>query len=93
MTPELFAIGRQIQGFLKKHHAVLYLSFVGLFLAASIYYMYQVIQTTFTPPAVTSSTISDFNQKTIDKIKSLQDSGSGAASVQLPSPRPNPFAE
>ncbi|MDB5183612.1 MAG: hypothetical protein JWO07_293 [Candidatus Saccharibacteria bacterium] len=93
MSPELYVAGKRILGFLGKYHAVIFLSLVGLVLAAGIYVMYLVIQTTFETPIVTTSTISDFDQKTIDSIKNLHDSTNSTVTVDLPSPRSNPFAE
>ena len=92
MTLQFYALRKQAGQFLAKHHVVLFLSLIGLILAIAIYMMYQVVQTTFAPPVVTSSTIVGFDQKTIDQIKDLHDSSSDTT-IQLPSPRPNPFAE
>lgn len=93
MTPQLYTLSKQFQRFLAKHHAVLFFSFIGLIIAAAIYLMYQVVQTTFSPLAVASSTISGFDQTTIDKIKNLHNSTNNNVTIQLPSPRPNPFTE
>jgi len=93
MTPQLYSIGQQVQKFFVKHHSVVFIAFISLFTAISIYVAYQVVQTVFEPTAPPTSTINGFDQKTIEKIKTLNDSNSGSVSIQLPSPRPNPFAE
>ncbi len=93
MTPQLYSASRQVFRFIAKHHSVLFLSFVGLFMAVSIYIMYQVTDSTFAAPTNTTSTIPGFDQKTIDQIKKLNGNNNGNVTVQLPASRPNPFAE
>ena len=93
MPPELYAFSKSFTRFFSRYHAVTIISLISLVLAIGIFLLYQVVQTTFVTPPATASTITDFNQKTIDKIKDLRDSNAGATKLQLPSPRSNPFAE
>jgi len=92
MTPELYKFGKQLSNGLKTHHVVLFISTLCILLSIGIFVMYQTTQSTFTIPNVTTSTITDFNQKTIQEIKDLHDSTT-KTTVTLPSPRPNPFTE
>jgi hypothetical protein len=92
MTPELYALSNQLTASLKKHHVVLFISCLGIMLSVAIYLMYQTTQSTFVLPNATSSSITDFDQKTIQKIKDLHDS-STSPTVMLPASRPNPFSE
>jgi hypothetical protein len=93
MNLQLYSLGKQINGFISKHHPVLFIAFVGLLLAGAIYYMYQVLILTNDSEIATTSVVSHFDQQTIDEIKALRDTTSGNETVTLPSPRSNPFAE
>lgn len=93
MTPQVYMLLKNIRSFLGLHHAVIFVSIIGLLLPYAAYSLYDVIAS---PPSVTNtptSAIDEFDQDTINKIKSLRDSSSGDTSVTLPSPRPNPFVE
>jgi hypothetical protein len=93
MSPQLYIIQKQVIAFLAKHHPVIFIAGLGLFLSGGILYMYQVIQPAFAEPNVAVSSIKDFDKSTIEKIKNLRDSTTGGIQANFSCPRINPFAE
>lgn len=93
MTLELYAINKKIIIFFSRYHLVTFILLACLMLAVAVFLLFGVIESTNTQSTNVSSTITGFDQKTIDKIKNLRDSNSGTAQLQLPSPRSNPFSE
>lgn len=93
MNAQIEILFRPILKLISKHHAFLYLTICALLLAASIYFLYDVLSLANPAPNSTGSTISGFDQKTIDQIKQLRDSKDTPESLVFPSPRPNPFVE
>lgn len=93
MTPQLFSFVNSVRRFFGRHHPVVFISVISLLMAIAIFLLYQVFASTNSPQPENSSTISDFDQKTIDKIKTLHDSSSADTTITLPSPRSNPFVE
>jgi hypothetical protein len=93
MNADFYLVSKKITVFIRKHHAVIFITPLCIFLSIAIYFLYLVIQTTLTPSIAPASTIGSFDQKTIDKIKNLHDSTNSPTTVALPSPRPNPFVE
>ena len=93
MTPQFYTFTKSIRNFFSLHHAVLFIMIAGLLLSIAAYSLYETLLTQ--PPSTNDliDTIGTFDQATVDKIKTLQDSGTQEASVALPSPRPNPFTE
>lgn len=93
MTPQLYLFTKSIRSFFAHHHLVMFVAAVGLLLSYAAYSLYEVVIT----PAVSDvprSQIDVFDEDTIKKINTLQDSGSLlGAELTLPSPRPNPFVE
>lgn len=82
-----------IRRFFEKHHTVLFISFIAILLMLCIYFLYStVIQNPMTSEE-TTSTISQFDQKTIEKIKNLHDSSDASQTLQYPTGRINPFVE
>jgi predicted PurR-regulated permease PerM len=77
--------------FLAKHHAVLFISFIMLLLALAVYFLY--VTSMVKQTETTTSTIGQFDQATIDKIKRLHDSSDASNKLVFPSPRSNPFVE
>ncbi len=93
MTLEFYAINKKIIAFFSRYHMVTFILLSCLLLVVAVYLLFAVIESTNASPTNASSTITGFDQKTIDKIKDLRDSNSGTAQLQLPSPRSNPFSE
>lgn len=93
-TGDLTSILLPLKHFMSKHHFVVFITVGGLLLALAVYALYDVLvnagqMVTDTP---TSST-TQFDQKTIDRIKNLHDSNDRSDSLTFPSPRANPFVE
>ena len=94
MSPQLYMYGKKISRFFEKHHPVIFISILTLLLGAAIYSLDQVlVASSDTSDMTNSSTVSDFDQKTIDKIKQLHISSDGGEQLIFPSERANPFAE
>jgi len=83
-----------LRSFLQKHHPVLFIATVILFLAYIVFSLYEVTELT-EPSAGSSNTssIAGFDQATVEKIKNLHSSTDGNDTLTLPSPRANPFVE
>ena len=93
MTIDLYVINKKIIAFFSRFHLVTFVLIASLLFVVAIALLVAVVESATTTPTNASSTISGFDQKTIDKIKSLRDSSGGNAQLQLPSPRSNPFSE
>jgi len=94
MTPEIYHYLRQTSKFIGRYHAIIFFSAVTIIVGATVFLLYLVLETTFTPPQVAGDSIGNFDQATINRIKSLNDSSSSQNStVTLPPSRPNPFVE
>lgn len=94
MTPQLYQLLASMRTFLKKHHAILFISLLGLIVAVAVIALYQALTVAFEKPVSTSSTIQTFDQKTVERIKNLHNSSDNSATaLVLPSPRSNPFSE
>ncbi len=92
MTPQLYALKAQARTFILRHHPTLFLVTILLLLVGAAYSLYLVIYET--PEATTPpDTLTSFNQKTIDQIKSLRSSTDGVDKLTFPTPRSNPFVE
>lgn len=93
MTPQIYTFSKSIREFFSLHHAVIFVMAAGLLLSAAAYSLYETLVAQ--PPSTNTptNTIGTFDQATVDKIKTLKDSGTQKTSVTLPSPRPNPFTE
>lgn len=93
MTQQLYAALAAIRTFLGRHHPVLFISTLCLLLAIAVFSLYEVLTLTASDPIKATSTVSGFDEKTVQKIKGLHDSTDTDDSVNLPSSRPNPFVE
>lgn len=93
MTPELYEYSKKIKTFFGKHHAILYVIFAGIFMSIIVYILYQIFVTASTPAETKPLTIGNFDKKTINEVKKLQDSKNATYNYTLPSPRPSPFVE
>ncbi len=93
MTIDLYVINKKIIAFFSRFHLVTFVLIASLLFVVAITLLVAVVESATATPTNASSTISGFDQKTIDKIKSLRDSSGGNAQLQLPSPRSNPFSE
>jgi cell division protein FtsL len=80
-----------VRRFFTKHHAVIFISFITLLLAIAIYTLY--MSSTAQPVDNPTSTIGQFDQATIDKIKELHDSSDATSELAFPESRSNPFTE
>lgn len=94
MTPQIYIAIANVRNILKKHHAFMFVVFIGLLLVFAVFSLYQVLSTSLVDSASANSTIDEFDQKTVDKIKNLHDSSDQTeSSLVFPQPRPNPFDE
>jgi len=93
MTQQLYTLISSIKRFFAMHHAVLFVSFVGIALSAALYFLYDVLNTSNVDASATQSTIQPFDKQTADKIKNLRDSNDTPAQLTFPSSRPDPFVE
>ncbi len=85
---------RPIQDFFAKHHPALFICFIALLLAAAIYSLYDVTRKAeASPDSLTSTTITQFNQATVEKIKNLHSSTDTSEPLAFPTSRYNPFVE
>ena len=93
MTIDFYVINKKIIAFFSRFHLVTFVLVASLLFIVALILLVTVVESTTTTPTGVGSTISGFDQKTIDKIKNLRDSSGGNAELQLPSPRSNPFSE
>lgn len=94
MTPQLYSLTAGLRSFVKKHHAILFITLLALLLGLAVAAFYQSLTITFETPIDTTSTVQSFDQKTVDKIENLHDSSDSAANaLTFPSSRTNPFSE
>lgn len=93
MNDQLKTAFEPIGNLFAKHHSVIFAAVVILMLAIAVYALYDVTSQATAPVSDSGSTISDFDKKTIDKIKNLHDSSNVTDSLVFPSPRANPFSE
>lgn len=94
MSPQLYLLAANFRNFIKRHHAIMYISLLGLLVAFAIVALFQALTVAFEKPINTASSIQGFDKKTVDRIKNLHNStDSSAGSLVLPSPRANPFSE
>ena len=94
MTQNLYTLLNPLRAFVQRHHPIMFISFVGLSLAIGILSLYDVLTVTFETPDASQSTISSFDQRTVDKIKNLHDSSNSTVNTLVfPTPRANPFIE
>lgn len=93
MTPQLYALRASARTFLMRHHPMIFTISILLLLITAIFSLYLI--TTMSPSTTTlsDSTVTGFNQKTVDQIKNLHDSAESADKLVFPSPRSNPFVE
>lgn len=80
-----------VKQFFTKHHAVLFISLITLLLSLAVYLLYMA--TLAKPAEAPVSTITRFDQATVDRIKNLHDSSDSSNKLVFPSPRANPFTE
>ena len=94
MTPQLYTTLMSFKAFFKRHHPIIFISLVGLLLAGAVFTLYQVLALSSVDASSTTSTIGNFDKKTVDMIKNLQiSSDKNTSDLVFPSPRPNPFVE
>lgn len=85
---------RPLQQFFAKHHPVLFICLIALLLSAGIFSLYDVSrQAEASVDTKSSSTIANFDQATINKIKNLHSSTDVSEALVFPSARYNPFVE
>jgi|GEM_PF-1627370 len=93
-TDDLTNILQPLKRFITNHHLVVFITVGGLLLALAVYALYDVLvsanQSTANTP---TSSVTQFDQKTIDRIKNLHNSSDGGETLVFPSPRANPFVE
>ncbi len=85
---------KQIKKTISKHHSFIFIIVACLGLAAVIYSLYDVMNMADTNSVSTTSSISGFDQATIEKIKTLHvSSDTSGSKVNLPCPRQAIFTE
>lgn len=94
MTPQLYVFSNSLKSFIRKHHAVMFITFLCIVTAIAIFSLYQVfiIATDRTSDTATSS-IGGFDKTTADKIKKLRVSSDKSEPLTFPESRHSPFAE
>lgn len=93
MTPQIYSMTNSFRRFFEQHHPVIFISVLSLLLAAAIFALYQVLTLSTDTVTPTTSTISSFDKKTVEKIKQLHLSSDPSSNLTFPSPRSNPFVE
>ena len=93
MTIDFYIINKKIVAFFSRFHMVTFALVASILFILAIVLLATVVESATATPTDVSSTISGFDEKTIDKINNLRDSSGGNAQLQLPSPRSNPFSE
>ena len=94
MTPQFYLYLDGLKKFVSRHHPVIFITSICLALAACVGLLYWVLVLTGVDESTTTSTITSFDEETIERIKNLNiSSNSAGATLTLPSPRPNPFVE
>ena len=94
MTIELYVINKKLIAFFSRYHMVTFAFLACIFLAIVVYLLFMIIDSTTVAPTDASSTITGFDQQTVDKIKELRDSNSGSAEFHIPpGSRQSPFSE
>ena len=91
MKTELPVALKPVSQFFAKHHAVIFISLIVLLLAVAVYVLYTASKVVSTEEPV--STIGQFDQATVEKIKGLHDSTDTFDKLVFPTPRSNPFTE
>ena len=85
---------RPLQLFFAKHHPVLFICLITVLLSVGIYSLYGVSrQAEASTDSQGASTIANFDQATINKIKNLHTSTDASEALTFPSSRYNPFIE
>ena len=94
MSPQLYAYSRFLRAFFAKHHPIIFVSTICIAIGLAVLSLSQVLSKLNEASNVTpTSTIQGFDDKTVDKIKQLRISSDGDETIELPSPRANPFVE
>lgn len=94
MTPQIYLAVASMRRFMKRHHSLLFIIFLGILLVTAVFSLYQALSVIFTGDQNTNSKILQFDQKTVEKIKNLQDSSERSDSkLVFPAPRSGPFDE
>lgn len=84
---------RGLQNILVKHHSFLFVLFLLAVVGVAIFSLFQIYDSNLARIEPTESTIADFDNATIDRIKDLRDSTDAPKALEFPSPRPNPFTD
>lgn len=93
MNNQLAPILNPLKKIISDHHAFIFIVMTCLLLALAIYSLYDVLTLSTSTTTNVTSTIGNFDQKTIEKIKSLHDSNDAPSTLVFPKPRSNPFVE
>ncbi len=94
MSPQIYMLWDSFKTFLRHHHPIIFIMLIGLLLGTAILLLYWVLTITFTQSGTNQSTISEFDKKTVEKIKNLHiSSDTTNTELVFPTPRSNPFVE
>ncbi len=93
MTPQLYALRASARTFLMHYHPMIFTVSILLLLSTAVFSLYLIATMSATVSTLSDSTVTGFNQETVDQIKSLHDSAESADKLVFPSPRSNPFVE
>ncbi len=94
MTPQLYLYIQNTRRFIGQYHSILFVALLCLLIGVAVFGLNDVLTASSADSSeAASSTISGFDQATIDKIKKLHASDDAGDALVFPSPRANPFAE
>lgn len=98
MDISLTALTNPLKHFVDRYHPTIFFAIIGLLLAAAVFLLYLVLQIPNSPsdnaaaPTI-SSNFSNQEKETIKQIQELRESTESATTLNLPTPRGNPFTE
>lgn len=85
---------RPVHKFLSKHHPVIFICFIAILLSIAVYSLYDVMKAAEVPSDSTATTTAtQFDEKTIDRIKKLHNSSDTSDALTFPTSRFNPLVE
>lgn len=83
-----------LSGFLTRFHVTIYTVLIVGGISIVIFFMYQTIIQSIYPSTTASTTVTNFDMDTIEKLEALSKKSGGDSTISFPSnQRINPFAE
>lgn len=84
---------KSLQKVFAKHSSFVFILFLLAIVGASIFSLFQIYDSNLASIEPQPSTIADFDQETIDRIKELRDSSDAPKELEFPKSRSNPFTD